>query len=212
MARAIIFDLDGTLWDASASCANAWNHALRDIGAHDQSISPATVRAFSGLRIQHVLEQFFSFVPTELHSDLLESYRLHEPEELKIQGGTLYPGVKETLTDLARDYKLLIVSNCLKGYIPIFLSFHQLDPFFAGHECSGNTGLPKHENIRRLMTQHSVSKTCYVGDTHWDQEAAAVNSIPFVFAAYGFGSVANPTHQVMSFQELRDLCGKLLPG
>jgi phosphoglycolate phosphatase len=41
----IIFDLDGTLWDASEACANAWNIALLT----GLSVKPDDIRGVSGL-------------------------------------------------------------------------------------------------------------------------------------------------------------------
>ena len=68
----IIFDLDGTLWDASATCTEAWNESLRELGMLSFSISQEAIQSFSGLRVEHVLSQHFSFIP---HADHARSER-----------------------------------------------------------------------------------------------------------------------------------------
>lgn len=45
-------------------------------------------------------------------------------------------------------------------------------------------------------------KSVYVGDTHWDQEAAFYAGTKFIFAAYGFGRVTISCPKVTSFSEL----------
>ena len=63
----IIFDLDGTLWDASESCATAWNLASRKVGYGNHVITVDAVKSFSGIKIETVLMEFFSFMPAEYH-------------------------------------------------------------------------------------------------------------------------------------------------
>ena len=46
-------------------------------------------------------------------------------------GGRLYEGLEETLKYLSAKYPLYIVSNCQKGYIEAFLSYHQLGKYFC---------------------------------------------------------------------------------
>lgn len=70
----ILFDLDGTLWDASASCATAWNQALKEIGYGNRLITIDNVKSFSGVKIEEILADFFNFVPAESHQALLDSY------------------------------------------------------------------------------------------------------------------------------------------
>lgn len=201
----LIFDLDGTLWDASGSCAKAWEESFRQLGHNSASFDQATVRAVSGLRIETIFRQHFQFIPTEKHGELLATYKQNESRFLKEYGGVLYPQAKQVLAELEKRYPLFIVSNCLAGYIENFLAFHGLQDCFTDFESSGNSGLPKSDNIRLIVERNNLSSPLYIGDTQWDQEAASKANVPFVHAAYGFGRVDAAVQKIDSFPELKTL-------
>lgn len=201
----LIFDLDGTLWDASGSCTKAWNESFRQLGHHSVSFDQATIRAFSGLRIESIFRQHFQFIPMAKHDELLATYKQNEARFLKENGGELYPQVKQVLAELREHYPLFIVSNCLAGYIENFLAFHNLHDLFTDFESSGNSGLPKSQNIRLITERNRLASPLYIGDTQWDQEAAAKANVPFVYAAYGFGSVDVAERKIDSFPEIKSL-------
>jgi phosphoglycolate phosphatase len=201
----LIFDLDGTLWDASGSCTKAWNESFRQLGHDSASFDQATIRAFSGMRIETIFRQHFQFIPTEKHDKLLAVYKQNEARFLKENGGILYPQVKQVLAELRKRYPLFIVSNCLAGYIENFLAFHELQDLFTDFESSGNSGLPKSDNIRLIVERNGLVSPLYIGDTQWDKEAAAKASVPFVYAAYGFGTVDTAAQTIDRFPELKTL-------
>ena len=51
--RAIIFDLDGTLWDASETIAPAWNEWCRAHGV-DRVFTPADCRSYCGKTLPEI--------------------------------------------------------------------------------------------------------------------------------------------------------------
>jgi phosphoglycolate phosphatase len=106
---------------------------------------------------------------------------------------------------LAARYPLFIVSNCQAGYIEIFMASTGFAPLFRDHECWGNTGRPKADNLRALIARNGLRAPLFVGDTSGDEAAAAANGVPFVFASYGFGECGEPTAVVDSFRRLCDL-------
>jgi len=118
----IIFDLDGTLWNASETVVKAFNDSIQKIG-FDINITSKTVRDFSGMKMDDIFSQHFSFIPKDKLQEFEKIYAKKESEYLKKYGGKLFPNVKETLERLTENYRLFIVSNCMKGYIENFIEF-----------------------------------------------------------------------------------------
>jgi phosphoglycolate phosphatase len=208
----IIFDLDGTLWDASPACTKAWNRALEESGNTSFRLEEDTIRSFSGLRIEKVFEQFFQVVPENEQTSLLDLYKKYETFFMRSMGGELFPGVQEILPELGSYHRLFIVSNCLKGYIENFIGWNKLEGLFTDFECSGNTGLPKAKNIELIIARNRLQRPVYVGDTVWDYEASKANHIPFIYASYGFGKISEPVDKVDSFAQLRQFINGGLTG
>ncbi len=201
----LIFDLDGTLWDASGTCAIAWNRSLSQSGIEDHNLNATVVRSVSGLKIENIFKQQFSFIPENKQKELLELYKIHERDLMKRYGGQLFPKVKEVLAELRKSFPLFIVSNCLTGYIENFMEFHGLRDMFTDFESSGNTGLAKSENIQLIVSRNKLERPVYIGDTIWDFEAAQKAHVPFIFAEYGFGKVDHPDRMIKEFTELKRL-------
>ena len=60
----IIFDLVGTLWDASETVIRAFNDSITEIGFDINLISP-DIRNFSGMKMDDIFSQHFSFIPKD---------------------------------------------------------------------------------------------------------------------------------------------------
>jgi phosphoglycolate phosphatase len=201
----LIFDLDGTLWDASGTCAIAWNRSLIQSGIEDHHLNATVVRSLSGLRIENIFKQHFNFIPENKQEELLALYKVNERDLMKRYGGQLFPKVKEVLAELRKSFPLFIVSNCLTGYIENFMGFHGLRDMFTDFESSGNTGLAKSDNIQLIVNRNKLERPVYIGDTIWDFEAAQKADVPFIYAAYGFGKVDHPDRMIKEFTELKRL-------
>jgi phosphoglycolate phosphatase len=195
----LIFDLDGTLWDASESCVRAWNKALQNKGVTDFVITQQHAHAFAGKLLDDIFTQYFTFLPREEYQNMADAYAEQEKFYMREYGGKLYPDVRKLLTELSEKHSLFIVSNCLSGYIENFLQQHQLEHLFTDYECSGNTNRPKAENIGMIINRNQLKNPVYVGDTMGDFEAAKSNGIPFIYAEYGFGKVEGHDYAANSF-------------
>ena len=134
-----------------------------------------------------------------------------QADYLARHGGTLYDGVEETLAVLRERCPIFIVSNCQSGYIEGFLSITGLGPYFTDFTCPGETGKPKGENIALLVERHQLKHPIYVGDTQGDYNAATAAGVPFLHAAYGFGTIDGEVPAVHAFSELPAALDRLTP-
>jgi len=204
-ADALIFDLDGTLWDTCATCAKAWNRVLARNAIAYRTVVAEDVRAICGRTHEDAIATTF---PDLSQADLEIVTRETMTEDNAIiaeEGGMLYPGVLDAIPRLARRMPLLIVSNCQAGYIEVFLEYSELLPHFTDFECWGNTGRSKSDNLAAVVARQRLRHPLFIGDTEGDREAARHNGLRFVHAAYGFGRVDGADAAIASFYELEAL-------
>lgn len=209
----ILFDLDGTLWDATPVTMESWREVLRD----NPGIIPAVpltldnIRNYMGLTNEELGAVFFPFLSPAEQMRLMRASCAFENKHLAEHGGVPYPGVMDTLAKLSRKYPLFIVSNCQCGYIECFLGANGAAPYITDYECSDNTKMEKSENIRLIAERNGLKSPIYVGDTTSDSTAAKKADIPFVYAKYGFGEaygrgrVTDYQYSINSFSELTTL-------
>ena len=201
----LIFDLDGTLWDATDTVARAWNSARKQVDFEIQEITQEDIRSVAGMQHDLIYNKFFPHLSDAQKKELMEISGREEMQHLKKYGGRLFTGMKETLEYLQSKYKLFIVSNCQDGYIEAFYEYNNLDYLFKDHECSGRTGNPKGDNLKDVIQRNNLQNPVYVGDTSGDYEASVVAKVPFVYASYGFGQVQDYTHVLTSPADLSNL-------
>lgn len=108
-ARAVLFDLDGTLADTLGDIVASCNHVLRTrgIGAH----SEADYRPWIGAGVHH-LARLASGLREEAEVDaVVEEFRIHYAVHM-FDRTDLYPGVGDLLEGLiAREVPMTILSN-----------------------------------------------------------------------------------------------------
>ncbi len=207
MKHGILFDLDGTLWDATSAIIPAWNAVLKRHGSLRAPLTREDMRGYMGKTSVQIAALMLPGHPIHDSLAIVNACCEEELPYLREQGGCLYPHITETLAQLRQSgYFLYIVSNCQDGYIEAFLQHHRLAAFFEDYEYEGRTGRPKGENIRLVMERHGLDRAVYIGDTQGDLEAADVAGIPFIHAAYGFGRVDRALPVI---REPRDLLKQL---
>ena len=188
---ALIFDLDGTLWDAAAATAHGWNAGLEALGIPAR-ITVDGVRSVCGTPFAQCIETLLPELcpPAET---LLQALEEHERHHIERSGGILYAGVAEGLGRLAAAYPLFLVSNCPGWYLDAFLHGSALGGCFTAWDCHGTSGLPKSGMLLNLAAGHRLHRAVYVGDTQGDREAACAAGMGFAHARYGFGELGPAT-------------------
>lgn len=207
--KAVVFDLDGTLWDATKVVTEVWN--LQNSRNPDMQC-PITEEQFQKLQGMTGLQIMKTMLPHLKESRQIELMhersRLNE-EYMKNAEIPLYPGVVRTLQAMKKEYALFLVSNCSPYYLQVLLDRPDTAGLFDDAECSGRTGKPKGENIRDILSRNGVETAVYVGDTTWDKEAAEQAGIPFIHAAYGFQKV-KADYALANFTQLPDTVREII--
>ena len=197
---ALIFDMDGTMWDAIDTYATIWNLAFEQEGI-EQHITRHDLLSLIGTPIDDIMRHF---VPAEHVERLLATIAKLVPTELQRLGGILYEGVQEGVARLAKHYKLFMLSNCDELELPIFVHYAGLDDYITDTIAYGNTRLPKAENIEILIKRYGLKCPIYVGDTDGDCREAHRAGIPFAWMSYGFGTTNDYDIRFDTFTQLTD--------
>ena len=201
----LIFDMDGTLWDATDSYVKCWNEALIKLGL-EGTIDRPQLESVMGLDEKKVMSILFPKYDAEQTAEITKAIILRQDEKMEVYGGQLYPGVREGLETLSKKYRLFMLSNCFPNTIHQFLRHTKLAVYFEAHICYGERRVPKSENIDYLKQTYGLKNPVYIGDTLGDSEQSAIANVPFMFLSYGFGQgkVTRYDQQFDTFPELVD--------
>ncbi len=202
---AVLFDVDGTLWDSTPIVEKAWNRALRDNNIEDITITADQLKGLFGLPMNIIIDTILPGYPEDFKLQFAPQCYSYEHDFLQKEPGVLYANLEEALSQLSRMTRLFVVSNCQAGYIELLFDKTGFAKYFTGHICFGDNGLSKAENIQYICREYGIEHPLYVGDTIMDYEACRKAECPFVLAAYGFGKVATPDYVIKEPMDLVDI-------
>jgi len=204
--ESLILDIDGTLWDSRGLVAEGYNIQLKQEGLDHLCVTAEELKPLFGKVLEEIADVLFASIPVPeryaLMARCMKTENLHMYQDPCRIG---YPGVRDTVEALARSYRLFIVSNSERGYPELCMEKLGLTPYIEGHLCYGDTGTTKGKTIRRLIEKYNIGTCAYVGDTQGDYEATVEAGIPFIWAAYGFGTPDSYGAKINSFAELLNL-------
>lgn len=187
--RMVVFDLDGTLIDSSADLANAVNALLAELGVQrlpdPQIVSMVGEGAAVLVRRALAAAGLDPEIPGALDC-FLAYYNAHLLDETR-----LYPGMVETLQDLAARMPLAVLTN-KPGYatdrILDGLAIRQYFRVTLGGDTTlgrkpASAGL---EHLARVVDRPTAS-VLLVGDSAIDLATARNGGVRICLARYGFG-------------------------
>lgn len=200
----LIFDMDGTLWNAVDSYREIWNVTLLRFGSTCR-VTSADLLKEMGKPLDVIFNDLFPSHEFD-EKEFMDLLRDNEQEMMPHLGGILYPGVEEGIKRLSRDYKLLMVSNCGPRGLLNFMEITPLAPYFTDVLTNGETGLEKDENIKIVTQRNNLLSPAYVGDIQRDSDAAHKAGVAMIHVTYGFGTCCDAD---LSFDSFTDLVNNL---
>lgn len=210
MLDGIVFDVDGTLWDARQQVGDAWFEVKYRMTGERTEWSFEKLSGMFGRPMSEISLELFPNYPVETAMAYGERCFADELELLKNNPGVVFDGVPAMLAELKKRYPLYIVSNCQCGYIEVLLESGHLEEYFSDFLCFGDTKTSKGKTIRTLMERNGLEQIIYVGDTQGDAEACAEAAVPFLFAGYGFGTIQQPAPTAKTVADIPAVVAQML--
>ena len=192
----IIFDIDGTLWDATQPTAEAWNLFLRTKTNIKTVITEEMLCREFGKTIQEICQDFFPELSEEERNYIAENNGRSENDYLLNHHPVLYTGVRSTVMELSKRMPVFVVSNGQPGYIEVFLEVSNLGDYVTDFSYPSASRPTKADNINFIVDRYSLESPAYAGDTSGDHESCKICNIPFIYASYGFGKVNDPDYTI----------------
>lgn len=209
---AVVFDLDGTLFDAEEGIVSSVRKAMEEMGlAIPQG---AELRQVVGPPLRYSFHDLLN-VPAERLDEAAERYaRIFRSEGMYRY--SVYPGIRTLLRVLKENgiYVALASSkpwDLCEHILQVYGLRHYFDRVIG--ETDSHAKLGKPEMIRRALPEH-YGRAAMVGDRLYDMEGARGAGVDGIGVVYGCGSVeelqnAGAALLVNDADELREL---LCPG
>lgn len=185
MNKSLIFDIDGTLWNACKSSAIGINKGLKELGISTE-FTKADIESFSGQPFAKGLQGLLPEL--ELTPEVLDLLNKSEEQAILQLKGEFYPGFPELFIQLAKFHKIYLISNCQDWYLDLFIQTAQISDYIIDADCHGKSGKSKAEMLIEMIKKHQIKSPVYIGDTLGDQIACQEANIDFIWASYGFGT------------------------
>lgn len=184
--RAIIFDLDGTLFKTDTIFIEALNRVC--IGRGLQPFEGDKIIDLIGRSTKEICKLLFEEAITDDEIEAIRSEIREIEDKLLGESGMLYHGVSEMLHQLkAKDYILCICTNGSEVYASkIIESFGIRDKFSIIK--SRVEGFTKAQQIKQILDQVGCCSAIVVGDRITDFEAAEKKGCLSIGVSYGYGA------------------------
>jgi len=197
-ARAVLFDLDGTLADTAPDLLEALNRLRRERGLDDLPLETGRRHASSGAR--GLLQVGFGLVPGDADYEPMRDAFLDHYDARVCADTRLFPGMDELLAAIeARGLAWGIVTNKASRFTPRIVAALGLAGRAACVVCGDTTGhiKPHPAPLLHAATQLAIDPSLcwYVGDDLRDVQAAHAAGMRSVAVEYGYiGTGSAPRH------------------
>ncbi|MEE3400347.1 MAG: HAD-IA family hydrolase [Methanomethylophilus sp.] len=185
--EAVIFDVDGTIFDSSSGIIHALRDALEEIG--EPPVDDQTVRSLIGPPIGASIARIRGY-SEEKEKILTKTFRSIYGEKY-LNEASVYPGIEGLLKDLkSAGFRLGVATNKRRDFTERMFDEFGLSDYFIDVEGMDPEGTLDKTRIVGMCAEKlgaEKDRTVMVGDASSDFKAAETNGIGFIAVLYGFG-------------------------
>lgn len=185
-AGLVIFDIDGTLFQAGRVTAPAIQKSFREHGL--AAPSAEAISLWYGKPVEAYHAWLASLCPANLVDRIVADTDRYELEFIA-SDGRLYPGAMEVLAALrSHGFVLATSSNAPQDYFDAVVDTQGLRPCFDLLLCRGTRFANKPAIVAEILQRIPARPAIVVGDRSDDVESAHAHGAMAIAAGYGFGS------------------------
>jgi phosphoglycolate phosphatase len=216
--KALIFDLDGTLFQTEKVAVPAFQEAfiwLKEQGKYHRRIpTKEEILAVTGMSLNHLWDRLLPEGDSVIREQMNQKSLEIELALLEQNQGELYPGVAETLRQARRwGWNLFIASNGLGSYVRGVLKSEKIEDLFVDVYTAGEYKTEsKASLVRKCIEKHGIRQGFMIGDRRSDVEAGKANGLKVIGCRYEgfpqFGSedeLQGADYILSSFHDLLDI-------
>ena len=212
MSKAIIFDMDGTLFQTNLILEPALEETfdvLRKENLWDTKTPLEQYRKIMGVPLPVVWETLCPNHSLEIREKSNEIFHKKLIELIKAQKGALYVDVERTLNELSKRHLLFITSNGQIEYLQAIVETYNLDRFIQ-HTYSIQLMKSGHKSdlVKMIKNEKQLGEGYVVGDRSSDITAAKDNDLIAIGVNFDFAQedeLKQADFVLINFKEILEL-------
>ena len=190
MEKAIIFDMDGTLFQTDLILESALEitfDELRKSGLWSEKTPIEKYREIMGVPLPVVWETLCPDHDVEIRDKSNEFFQNQLIQLIKSSRGALYPNTEKVLAALSEKYTLFIASNGQVEYLQAIVDTFGIGRFIKNtYSIQMISSGHKSDLVGKVLQENNIQKGAVVGDRSSDIQAAKDNKLLAVGVNFGF--------------------------
>lgn len=214
MLQALIFDMDGTLFQTDKilelSLDDTFDH-LRSLQLWNTITPIDKYREIMGVPLPKVWEALLPNHSNEVREQTDAYFLERLIENIKRGNGALYPNVKEVFSFIKENNcSVYIASNGLTEYLQAIVSYYDLDQWITEtFSIEQIHSLNKGDLVKGILKRYDIKEAAVVGDRLSDINAAKDNGLIAIGCNFDFAQEDELAHADFVIDDLMELKGIL---
>ncbi|MGE6363596.1 HAD family hydrolase [Bacillus paramycoides] len=214
MLQALIFDMDGTLFQTDKilelSLDDTFNH-LRSLQLWDAETPIDKYREIMGVPLPKVWKTLLPDHSNEVRKQTDAYFLERLIENIRSGKGALYPNVKEVFSFIKENNcSIYIASNGLTEYLQAIVSYYHLDQWVTEtFSIEQIQSLNKGDLVKNILKKYDIKEAAVVGDRLSDINAAKDNGLIAIGCNFDFAQEDELAHADLVIDDLMELKGIL---